>query len=169
MPALAARVEPIYELMYMISPTIAQFFMPVQKSDEDNGVKMEVVSAHIHDNVAEIYIIMQDLTKSRIDETTDLFDSYSINRPFDSSSHCESVGYDKNTKTATFLITIDEWGNKDIAGYTLHGDFVTSGMESHISFRAPKRIGLFVQLICVSLFYLGVMIIMHNIYFLLYP
>lgn len=116
MPVLAATVEPIYELMYMVSPTIAQFFMPVQKSDEDNGVRMEVVSAYIHDNVAEIYITMQDLTENRIDNTTDLFDSYSINRPFDSSAHCEKVGYDEITKTATFLVTIEQFENKAIGG-----------------------------------------------------
>ena len=116
MPVLAATVEPIYELMYMVAPTIAQFFIPVQKSDEDNGVRMEVVSAYIHDNVAEIYITMQDLTENRIDDTTDLFDSYSINRPFASLAGCERVGYDESTRTATFLITIEEWGNKNIAG-----------------------------------------------------
>lgn len=113
---LAATVEPIYRLMYMVSPTVAQFFMPVQKSDENNGIKMEVVSAYIHDNVAEIYITMQDLTEQRIDETTDLFDSYSINRPFDSFARCERVGYDESTRTATFLITIEESGNKNILG-----------------------------------------------------
>lgn len=115
-PALAATVEPMYQLMYRVSPTIAQFFMPIQKSDEDNGIKMEVVSAYIHDNVAEIYITMQDLEEQRIDETTDLFDSYSINRPFDSVAHCERIGYDESTKTATFLITIEEWDKKDISG-----------------------------------------------------
>lgn len=116
MPVLAATVEPIYQLMYIVSPTVAQFFMPVQKFDEDNGIKMEVVSAYIHDNVAQIYITMQDLTENRIDETTDLFDSYDINRPFDSSAHCERVEYDESTKTATFLITINEGGNKNISG-----------------------------------------------------
>lgn len=116
MPTLAATVEPIYNFMYLVSPTIAQLFMPVHKSDEDNGVKMEVISAYIHDNVAEIYIAMQDLTGNRIDGTTDLFDSYSINRPFDSSAHCKRVGYDESTGTVTFLITIEEWGNKEIAG-----------------------------------------------------
>lgn len=116
MPALAASVEPIYQLMYMVSPSVAQFFMPVQKADEDNGIKMEVISAYIHDNVAEIYITMQDLTQNRMDETTDLFDSYNINRPFDSLAHCECVGYDENTKTATFLITIEESGGKNITG-----------------------------------------------------
>lgn len=117
MPALAANVEPIHRLMYMVSPQAAQFFIPVQKSDEDNGIKMDVISAYIHDNIAEVYITMQDLTeKNRVDATTDLFDSYSINRPFDSAAHCERVGYDAGTKTATFLITIEEWGNKNIVG-----------------------------------------------------
>ena len=67
-------------------------------------------------NVAEIYITMQDLTGDRIDGTTDLYDSYSINRPFDSSASCQRVGYDEKTKTATFLISITEWGNQTIAG-----------------------------------------------------
>lgn len=118
-PTLAATVKPIYQLMYMVSPSVAQFFMPVQKSDVENGIKMEVVSAYIHENKAEIYITMQDLTEDRIDKTTDLYDSYSINRPFDSSVHCERVGYDENTKTATFLITIKEWGKHNIKGNKL--------------------------------------------------
>lgn len=115
-PALAANVEPIYQIMYRISPSAAQFFMPVEKSDEYDGIKMEVVSAYIHGDTAEIYVTMQDLTGGRIDSTTDLFDSYSINRPFDSSAHCSRVGYDKETKTAAFLIKITEWGNKRIKG-----------------------------------------------------
>lgn len=116
LPTLAATVKPIYQLMYLVSPAVAQFFMPVQKSDEENGIKMEVVSAYIHENKAEIYITMQDLTEDRIDETTDLFNSYSIHRPFDSFAHCERVGYDESTKTATFLITMEEWGKHNIKG-----------------------------------------------------
>ncbi len=116
MPVLAATVDPIYRLMYMVSPSTAQFFMPIQTSSEDNGVKMEVVSAYIHDETAEIYVTMRDLTGDRIDGTTDLFDSYSINRSFDSSAHCELAGYEEDTKTAMFLITIDEWGSQNIAG-----------------------------------------------------
>ena len=116
MPVLAATVEPLYQLMYMLSPSVAQFFMPVRESDEDNGIKMEIVSAYIHGDTAEIYLSLEDLTGNRIDETTDLFDSYAINRPFDSSAHCELVGYDENTKKATFLIILEQWGDKDIAG-----------------------------------------------------
>lgn len=116
-PVLAANVDPIYQLMYMVSPQIAQFFMPIEKLDENNGIKMQVVSAYIHDNIAEVYVTMQDQTKhNRIDATTDLFDSYSINRPFDSTAHCDRVGYDESTKTVTFLITIEEWGMQKIVG-----------------------------------------------------
>lgn len=127
-PVLAANVPAIYKLMYYVSPTVAQYFKPVQKSCKDNGIKMEVVSAYIHDDKAEIYITMQDLIGDRIDETTDLYDSYSINRPFDSSATCELVGYDKSTKTATFLISITEWGNKKIIG-----DKITFSVREFIS------------------------------------
>ena len=118
-PVLANTIEPIYQLMYNISPTIAQFFSSVQESDEDNGIEMEVVSVYIHENIAEIYITMKDLMGNRIDETTDLLDSFSINRPFDSSAYCKLVGYDEITKEAKSLITTVDWGNKEITGARL--------------------------------------------------
>lgn len=118
-PVLAANIPVIYELMYLMSPETAQFFMPVQESCEDNGIRMEVVSTYIHDDTAEIYITMQDLIGDRVDEKTDLFDSYSIHRAVGSSGTCQLVGYDAQTKTATFLITVSEWGNHDITGSKL--------------------------------------------------
>lgn len=127
-PALAANVPYVYKLMYLVSPAVAQFFMPVQKACVDNGIRMEVISAYIHDDTAEIYIAMQDLTGDRIDGTTDLYDSYSINPPFDSSAFCKFVGYEKPTKTATFLISITQWGNKKIAG-----DKITFSVREFIS------------------------------------
>lgn len=128
MPALTASADSVYRLMYLVSPGIAQHFMPVQRSDEDNGIRMEVESAYIHGSTAEIYITMQDLEGDRIDETTDLFDSYRINRPFDCTSHCEFAGYDESTKKASFLITISQWGGKDI-----RGDKITFSAGSFLS------------------------------------
>lgn len=115
-PVLAAEVPSVYELMYLVSPEIAQRFIPVQEACEDNGIRMEVVSISIHENVAEIYITMRDLTGDRIDGTTDLFDSYDIHRPYGSSATCEQIGYDEETGTVTFLITIAEWDNPKLAG-----------------------------------------------------
>lgn len=116
MPAVAANVPAIYELMYLVSPATAQFFMPVQEACEDNGIRMEVVAAYVDGDTARIYVTLQDLISNRVDETTDLFDSYSIHRPFASSAYCERVGYDETTGTATFLITVSQWGNRRISG-----------------------------------------------------
>lgn len=116
-PVLAANIPFIYEFIYFVSPSAAQFFMPLQKSCVNNGIRMEVVSAYIHDNKAEIYISMQDLTgEKRVDKTIDLYDSYSINRPFGSSAFCELVDYDDATGKATFYINITEWGDRKIDG-----------------------------------------------------
>ena len=119
MPVVAANVPVIYELIYSISPSAAQFFMPVKKSCVDNGIRMEVVSTYIHDDTAEVYVTLQDLTGNRVDETTDLYDSYSIHLPFDSSATCHMVGYDEETRTAAFLIRITQWGNRNIEGSKL--------------------------------------------------
>lgn len=127
-PVLASNIPIVYQLMYLVSPSIAQFFIPVQKSCESNGIKMEVLSAYIHNDTVEVYITMQDFIGNRIDETTDLYDSYSINRPFDSSANCTFIDYDKETKKATFLITIKEWGNKKILG-----DKITFSVKEFLS------------------------------------
>lgn len=128
-PALAfAGVNQAYEVLYAISPAIAQTLKPVQMSCEDNGIRMEVISAAVQGNRADIYISMQDLTGERIDETVDLFDSYQINRPFDSSATCRLVSYDAQQKAATFLISITQWDKKDIGG-----DKVTFSVQEFLS------------------------------------
>ena len=116
-PVLAAAdVQAVYEILYAVSPRIAQELKPVRMSSEDNGINMEVISAYINGDKAHIYISMQDMTGERIDETIDLYDSYSINRPFSSSATCESISYDEEANTATFLISITQWEQKEIGG-----------------------------------------------------
>ena len=114
--ALAATVDPVYQILYNISPAAAQALKPVRLSCEDQGIKMEVISCAIYENEAEIYISLQDLTSNRIDETTDLFDSYRINRPFSSTASCSFASFDEETGTAAFLIHISQWNNKKIEG-----------------------------------------------------
>lgn len=64
---------------------------------------------------------MRDLEGSRIDGTTDLFDSYSIRTSAGRRTEGMSVGscgfveYDEETKTATFLVSLQQMG-EDIAG-----------------------------------------------------
>lgn len=116
-PALAAAgYASAYNLLYTISPAIAQRLKPVSMTCEDNGIEFEVISAYVEGNEANIYVSVQDLEGDRIDETTDLFDSYSINTPFDCSSSCKNISYDPETKTATFLISISQWNEQDVIG-----------------------------------------------------
>ena len=115
MPALAADPDG-YALLYSISPAAAQFFKPVNRSDEDNGIRLTVDSVYLHSDTVEIYVSLQDLTGDRLDETTDLFDSYRINRGFDCSATCSLAGYDAPTRTARFLISITNFDGQNIEG-----------------------------------------------------
>lgn len=89
---------------------------------------MEVESVYMHDNTAEIYVALTDLTDDRIDETTDLFDSYDIHRPFDCVATCSLVDYDAQSHTARFLILISEFG-----GHKIEGDKLTFSIREFLS------------------------------------
>jgi hypothetical protein len=148
-PVLASTNDTIYQIMYSVSPSIAQFFVPVQKSCVDNGIEMSVLATYIHDETVEIYITMRDTTEDRLDSKVDLFDSYSINTAFDCSGNCELVGYDEITKTATFLITLSQWeensGNKkDITGdkLTFSVKSLITGKETYIDYNVPIDLSL---------------------------
>lgn len=106
LPVLASNPQ-IYQLMHLVSPELAQRFVPVQMRDEDQGIRMEVVSASIQGNEARVYITIQDMEGDRIDATTDLFDSYHIWTDASLSiGNCEKVGFDEETGIITYLITI---------------------------------------------------------------
>lgn len=128
MPAFAANVSPLYDLLYSFAPKTAQFFVPVSESCTDKNIKMEVIASYVHEKTAEIYISMQDLSGDIIDESIDLFDSYDINRPFDGYGHCERVSYDENTHTATFLIYLTE-----TEGTSLEGAKVTFSVDKFLT------------------------------------
>jgi len=115
-PALAAAVPGFCDALYTVSPAAAQYLRPIQPSCEDQGIRMEIAAVNIHADTAEIYVAMQDLTGDRLDETTDLFDSYTISTPFSTTGHCKTMGYDAETKTVYFLVTLEQWDDKDITG-----------------------------------------------------
>lgn len=129
-PVLAETFPNIYELMYLVSPAAAQFYRPVQMSDEYDGIRMEVVSAYIHEETADIYITFQDLEGDRLDETTDLYDSYSIHTSSSSAiGNCQKVGYDPESHTLTYLITVTQEEGRKIGGEKL--TFSVGGYLSH--------------------------------------
>ena len=116
-PALAAAdVEPAYDLLYSISPALAQKLKPVNLSCVDQGIQMEVDSAYIHGDTAEAILCIQDLTGNRIDETVDLFDSYNIRNMKDSSATCNLLDYNKDTGIATFAVLMKQMDGSSLAG-----------------------------------------------------
>lgn len=116
-PALAAaNVAPAYDLLYNISPALAQRLKPVQESCVDQGIQMEVGAAYIHGDTAEVMICFKDLEGNRIDETVDLFDSYVIRNSSDCVCSCEFLNYEEKTGVATFLVSITQMRGKDFTG-----------------------------------------------------
>ncbi len=116
-PALAAAdVEPAYNLLYSISPALAQKLKPVNLSCVDQGIQVEVDSAYIHGDTAEAIICIKDLTGERIDETVDLFDSYNIRNMKDSSGICNLLDYNENTGIAAFAVRIEQMDGSSLSG-----------------------------------------------------
>lgn len=116
-PALAAAdAEPAYDLLYSISPALAQKLKPVNLSCVDQGIQMEVDSAYIHGDTAEAILCIQDLTGNRIDETVDLFDSYNIRNMKDSSATCNLLDYNKDTGIASFAVLMKQMDGSSLAG-----------------------------------------------------
>lgn len=139
--ALAANVPAVHQALYLISPAIAQALMPVNASCEDNGVRMEVVSAAIDGDTARVYLSLQDLTGDRFDETVDLFDSYTLNFPTRTGmiGHCDFVSYDETTRTALFLVTLEQMDDSFIpAGkYTFSVRQLLSGKQTFEDVTVP--------------------------------
>ena len=126
----AADVEPVYNFLYQLSPAIAQKLKPVRMSCVDNGIELEVISANVEDDAAQVYIGLRDLEGDRVDATTDLFDSYRIHMSGNMSATCSFAHYDENTKTACFLVEIwaDE-GKFDRNKVTFSMDRFISGKQ----------------------------------------
>lgn len=112
--ALAAGSPETYALLYLISPKTAQFFKPVEMESVDQGIEVKVVSAYIHGASASVLVTVRDLESDRLDGSLDLYDSYEINTGFDCIGYCEQIGYDEETKTATFLITVESMDADDV-------------------------------------------------------
>ena len=85
-------------------------------SCEDNGIRMEVEGISIQDNCAYVYISMQDLEGMRMDESIDLFDSYSIHTNADQIGGCTLVDFDEENQKSIFLITVQHMDGTSIEG-----------------------------------------------------
>lgn len=103
-----------YNVLYHISPSIAQTFKPVQRSCNSNGYEMTVISAEINEDKASVYLAMHDTTESCPYGDWDLYDSYSINTPKDMIGYCNFSEYDSENHTAYFVVNLETMDGSDI-------------------------------------------------------
>lgn len=115
-PALAASVPAINEMLYLIAPDAALHFRPVNLSCTDNGVTVELMAVYVYESVAQMYI---SVTGDMIDETVDLFDSYTLDTRKDASAHCELEAYLPESNTAVFFIEYFHMDGAPIDGQKL--------------------------------------------------
>lgn len=124
----AADVEPVYNFLYALSPELALTLKPVRMSCVDNGIELEVISADVEGDTARIFLGLRDLEGNRVDETTDLFDSYRIHMSSDLVATCSFAAYDPVTGQAQFLVEITRGDGKPI-----RKDKITFSMDRFIS------------------------------------
>lgn len=116
-PVAATPVsKPAYELLYSIAPSLAQKMKPVQLSDVKEGIQMEVVSAEIKGDTAVMLVAFKDLEGDRIDATTDLYDSFMLRTPYDTSGTCRMESYDPATGVAVYTVMQQNMGGKAYKG-----------------------------------------------------
>jgi hypothetical protein len=130
-PVMGATFTSFNQLLYIVSPQVAQFLQPIELTSENNGVKMEVVAAMSDDDTAIAYISMQDLVADRVDKNIGLY-NYSITGM--STFTSEVISYDKASKTAIIRLLAN--GGKKLNGKkaTIHVDSFLSGKQSNGSF-----------------------------------
>ncbi len=149
--AAAAVIPSFNDLLAAISPEIASRLQYINASSMYNGIKMEVMAALNDDEMAVIYIKMQDLEGNRLSQDLDLYNySFSGGRMFNS----QVVHYDEVSGTAILRLQLN--GGEELNGRLMRfrvRSFLTNkksfeGIDTGISLKslmgaeAPETINL---------------------------
>ncbi|MFZ7103319.1 MAG: hypothetical protein ACOWWO_11790 [Peptococcaceae bacterium] len=121
-PVMAA-IPSFHHVLYKVAPEIAQFLQPVEMSSKSNDIRMNIIAAMNDEDTAVVYLTLQDLTGSRVDETVDLY-NYSI-KGFNAFTH-DLVDFDEKTNTATIRMLAH-------GGEKLNGNKITLQLKSFLS------------------------------------
>lgn len=100
-PALAAGVPAFNDLIYQLSPEVAMYFRPVNRSAADQGITVSVVAVDMEKDSAVMYIAVQG---EGVNESTELYDNYHFNEGANALRIATKAGYDPETSTAVFRV-----------------------------------------------------------------
>lgn len=98
---LAVTISNFNKITSKVSPEIVPMLQSIESASEENGIKMEVVAAYNDDEMAVIYLTLQDLTADRLSPNTNLY-NYSLSEG--ALFNAQIIDYEEETKTATFRI-----------------------------------------------------------------
>ncbi len=105
---ITANATNIGNIFHNIAPSVAQALRSVQLSDESQGITMEVQSASVKNGVLTAYILLAD-ENNQLSQGVDFYNSYRVDTPYHPSevvSSYQALGYDEESKTFGFLLTI---------------------------------------------------------------
>lgn len=111
---VAVTISNFNKITTKVSPEIVPMLQPIEATNEDNGMRMEVVAAYNDDEMLVIYLTLQDLTENRLSHDANLY-SYSLSEG--SLFNAQIMDYEEETKTATFRIQTN--GGEDLDGKNL--------------------------------------------------
>lgn len=122
--AAAATVSGFKYLMAIIGEGNAAVVTPVELSDEDQGIKMEVVAAGRFDNMLKVYLTLQDLKEERIMDNVRIVSAYVTGSLAEKgegifSMGCGLINYDKQNEKAIFLYEMRGSRKLDLDGEEL--------------------------------------------------
>lgn len=111
-PVLAKNVPAVYRFLEGISPTVADWFVPIEESCTRSGITMEVEAVYVQDNRAEVYVsfcdaegYMEDLIHGQVD-LSGVCGMVNVSAK-SVLGGCSYVGYEEETGKAYFKVTTE--------------------------------------------------------------
>lgn len=103
----------VNNMIYSVNSQFAEFLYPINKTCENQGIKLTVLEAVNDDRNIIAYFTLEDTQgKGRVNEKLDLCDSYGVNGPTVFNVSFES--YDEKTGKALYCMTAN--GSKKMSG-----------------------------------------------------
>lgn len=132
-PVLAANVPAVYRFLNEISPALADFFVPIEKSCTKQDITMQVEAIYVEGNQAEVYISFQDAggTDGLIDGEIDLWTGYGLESRigYISMGGHSFVDYDAETGKAYWKLSLWGWDDLEKDKLTVYVDSILSDIS----------------------------------------
>lgn len=133
MPVLAANVPAVYRFLNGISPALADFFVPIEKSCTKKDITMQVEAIYVEGNQAEVYISFQDADDADglIDGEIDLWTGYGLESriAYISIGGHSFVDYDAETGKSYWKLSLWGWDDLEKDKLTVYVDSILSDIS----------------------------------------